>query len=202
MVIFLILYIIYWIKTLNVGCCSEVNRIFDSNFGICSSTEMAMYQGYWWNYPVLFPFLKDQRVLVVNSFDGLIKQQFESKNLSKIHEGFPDITDLLTVKTPFTFFNNGPHDNYQQTIEFIWSEILAIKDKFDTALVSCGPMGCIITDRIHKLNKNAIYMGSGLHNMFGISVGNPKNEYWISEIPKEYIPENYEKIEGGRYWKG
>jgi hypothetical protein len=192
--------IIDWIKTLNVGCSSEVNRIFDSNFDICSSKKMSIYQGYWWNYPVLFPFLKDQRVLVVNSFDGLIKQQFKSKNLSKIHEGFPDITDLLTVKTPFTFFNNGPHDNYQQTIEFIWSEILEIKDKFDTALVSCGPMGCIITDRIHKLNKNAIYMGSGLHNMFGISVSNPKNKYWISEIPKEYIPENYEKIEGGRYW--
>lgn len=162
---------------------------------------MAIYQGYWWNYPVLFPFLKDKRVLVVNSFDGLIKQQFESKNLSKIHKGFPDMSDLLTIKTQFTFFNNGPHDNYQQTTDFIWSEILAIKDKFDTALVSCGPMGCIITDRIHKLNKNAIYMASGLHRMFGISVSDPKNKYWISKIPQEYIPENYEKIECGRYWK-
>lgn len=31
--------IIDWIKTLNVGCCSEVNRIFNSNFDICASKK-------------------------------------------------------------------------------------------------------------------------------------------------------------------
>lgn len=193
-------HVIDWIKNLDVGCCSEVNRIFKKNFDVCGSEEFRPYQGYWWNYPAIFPLLEGKRVLVINSFDGLIKKQFESKNLNKIHKNFPEFKDLITIKTPFTFFNNGPHDNYLETIEFVWSQILSIKDNFDVALVSCGPMGCILTGRIHKLNKDALYMGSGLHRMFGISPSDPKNEYWIKEIPEEYTPKDYKKIEGGRYW--
>lgn len=186
-------HVIAWIRELNVSCCTH-------NFIVCESKEYAKYEGYWWNYPVLFPMLENKRVLVINSFDGLIRQQFENKYLDKIHKGFPDFQNLLTIKTPFTFFNSGPHKNYMETLEHVWSQVLSVYDQFDVALVSCGPMGCILTDRIHKLNKDAFYMGSGLHKMFGISPSDPKNEYWITEIPKEYIPEGYEKIEAGRYW--
>lgn len=122
-------------------------------------------QEYDWSDPdFIKPFLKG-RVLVINGFAPLIAQKY----------------GVIPLRTPFTFFNNGPHQNYFETLEDIISQV----PKFDVALVSCGSYGPLIANRIG----NSLVVGSGLQKIFP-----------LDNIPDEYKPEGYQMIENGRYW--
>lgn len=167
-----------------------------SNF---SSKFMAKNSDpFWYSYHKWYQILNNKIVLVINSFAPLMELQYKSGNLHKIDEKFPVFKDIISYRTPYTFFNNGPDANYFETLESMINEIQNID--FDVALVSCGAYACPIVDRIHT-NKVAISMGSGIHKMFGIDPQSKENSPFIlNKIPQEYIPENYMKIEGGRYW--
>jgi hypothetical protein len=66
----------------------------------------------------------------------------------------------------------------------------------------------MLCHKIHDvLNKDAIYVGGSIQTLFGIISSREKehgkikyDEYWISEIPKKYRPDNYKLIENGCYW--
>jgi hypothetical protein len=66
----------------------------------------------------------------------------------------------------------------------------------------------MLTHKIHtELNKDAIYLGGYIQKIFGIKnqrnnehVDINANNYWITEIPDEYKPQNYKLIENGCYW--
>jgi len=158
------------------------------------------YKNYWKKQESIYKFLGNKKILIVNSFASLIFKQYSSGNVHKIFNDFPRLADIDYIDFPYTFFNNGPHSNFFETLEYYF-ELIKLKH-FDLALISCGPYGCILVDRIVKvLGRDAYTMGSGITTMFGIQ---PKNHetYWIGEIPREYIPEGFEKIEKGRYWIG
>lgn len=154
----------------------------------------------------IFSMMNNKKVLVISSFDGLIKRQFESSNLKKIYDNFPNITKLETIKFPYCFHNNGPHENYFETLDIVFEEIKKID--FDIAILGCGAYGHMLSHKIDKeLNKDAIYVGGSIQTLFGIISSREKehgkikyNEYWITEIPVEYRPNNYKLIENGCYW--
>jgi len=154
----------------------------------------------------IYNFIKNKNVLVISSFDGLIMQQYNSNNVYKIYPDFPILKSLKTIKFPYCFNNNGPHNNYFETLEYIFS--LIKNTEFDIAILSCGSYGHMLTHRIDlELNKDAIYIGGNIQEMFGILCKREKdagfikpNEYWITTIPEEYIPSDYKTIEDGCYW--
>jgi len=150
--------------------------------------------------------IKNKKVLVISSFDGLIQSQYNSGNVYKVHANFPNLNGLSVVKFPYCFFNNGPHQNYFETMDAVFEEVK--KKDFDIALVSCGSYGHMMCHKIHQeLNKDAIYVGGSITVLFGILATREKNhcdlkinEYWVTEIPEEYKPPNYKMIENGCYW--
>ena len=66
----------------------------------------------------------------------------------------------------------------------------------------------MLCHHIHtELNRYANYIGRSIQTIFGIlskrekDCSNlPVNEFWITDIPEEYRPENYKAIENGCYW--
>jgi len=154
----------------------------------------------------IFDKMNGKKVLAISSFDGLIQLQYTSGNVQKIYEKFPLLAGLSTVKFPYCFLNNGPHENYFETLDAVFEEIK--KEDFDIALLGCGAYGHMLCHRIHaELGKDAIYIGGSIQTIFGIlskrekDCSNlPVNEYWITEIPEEYRPANYKQIENGCYW--
>jgi len=154
----------------------------------------------------IFERMSDKKVLVITSFDGLVESQYTSGNVYKIYAKFPVLKSLETVKSPYTFLNTGPHNNYFETLESLFAEISA-KD-FDIAILGCGTYGHPLCDWIHtKLQKDAIYLGGSIQTIFGILSSRerkcsnlPVDENWITNIPVEYRPDNYHKIENGCYW--
>jgi hypothetical protein len=153
-----------------------------------------------------FDYMREKKVLVISSFDGLIKQQFDSGNVYKIFPNFPIVKSLNVLKFPYCFFNNGPHDNYFETLDVIFHQLKSID--FDIALLACGSYGHMLCHKIHdELNKEAIYVGGSITNLFGILTTREResnkivtNEFWITEIPDEYKPPNYKMVENGCYW--
>lgn len=157
--------------------------------------------------PSIFDYIRNQRVLVISSFSGLIDKQYQSGNIWKIDNKFPEIKSLCTITTPYCFLNNGPHSNYHETLEYIFKLIENKKNNFDIALLGCGCYGHMLTHNIHnKLGKDAYYIGSNITTLFGIlskresNTVTSINEYWITEIPDEYKPKCYKDIENGCYW--
>ena len=153
----------------------------------------------------IFSYMAYRKVLVLSSFDGLIKKQYNSGNTQHIYNEFPNIK-LEVLKMPYCFFNNGPHKNYFETLEHIFNQIKHID--FDIALLACGCYGHMLGHKIHtELKKDSIYIGGDITTMFGILSERTKqdnkpitNEYWITHIPDEYKPHNYKLIENGCYW--
>jgi len=156
--------------------------------------------------PGIFSYLPGKRVLVISCFSGLIKSQYESGNVYKVYDFFPEIKGVETVTVPYCFLNNGPHNNYFETMEAIFQEVK--NTDFDIALLGCGAYGHMLCHKIHtELNKEAMYIGGSITNLFGILSSRERicsnlvtNEYWITEIPDEYKPANYKLIENGCYW--
>uniref|UniRef100_A0A6C0E1S4 GT-D fold-like domain-containing protein n=1 Tax=viral metagenome TaxID=1070528 RepID=A0A6C0E1S4_9ZZZZ len=154
----------------------------------------------------IFSMMHNKKVLIISSFDGLVKQQYESGNLNKIYVNFPNLIKLETIKFPYCFHNNGPHNNYFETLDTVFQEIKQID--FDIAILGCGAYGHMLCHKIDtELNKDAIYVGGSIQTLFGIASSREKqhgkiqiNEYWISDIPAEYRPVNYQLIENGCYW--
>lgn len=153
----------------------------------------------WYDYKDWYKILNTKKILLINSFAPLMQQQYESGNLHKIDPGFPVFSDINSYKTPYTFFNNGPDSSFFETLENIKRKISVIN--FDIAIISCGAYAPLLCDYVDSIGKTGICIGSRMHSMFGIDPKNKNNHLWISEIPKEYIPEGYEKIENGRYWR-
>ena len=185
---------------LNVYKNDFIQKYNITNFTILNGTEFQD------RIDSIFSMMNHKKVLVISSFDGLIKQQFESGNLNKIYSNYPNITNLHTIKFPYCFHNNGPHQNYFETLDVVFEEIKQID--FDIAILGCGAYGHMLCHKIEsELGKDAIYVGGSIQTLFGIISSREKehgkikyNEYWITDIPIEYRPANYKLIENGCYW--
>lgn len=160
-----------------------------------SLNDKSPNYNYWDNPEKMFPYLKG-RVLLVNSMAPLLVSQY--KNAHMVYKYMPEFEPIEQL-FPYCFFNNGPDKNGLETLYRILEEIKT-KD-FDVALISAGPYGCLIADELNKTGKTTLTVGSGISKLFTISPGKPQ-PFWLSEIPKEFIPEGFDKIEHGRYWIG
>lgn len=156
----------------------------------------------------IYDYIRDKRVLVVSSFGGLTKQQYDNGNIYKIYPNFPKIKSLDYINFPYCFNNNGPHENYFETCDVMYNKIKEKETSFDVILMSCAAFGHILTHKCHsELKKDIVYLGGSIQEMFGIASKREKeagfiktNEYWITQIPDEYIPKNCVPPEGGCFW--
>jgi hypothetical protein len=159
----------------------------------------------------LFNIIKNKNILVINSFSKLIKNQIDNNinNLKHIYHNFPDIEKVYEYTTPYTFFNNGPDNSILDTINNMCNEIENLNYNFDVAIISCGAYSSFIGNYItNNIKKDIFITGGYITRFFGIinkremdKFNNFENkECWVTSIPDEYKPNNYEKIEGGCYW--
>lgn len=155
------------------------------------------YYGIFYNH---YNYLEGKTVLVISAFSDLIEYQHKN-NVKQIFKNFPTFK-LITYTTPYTFMNDGPHNNFFETLDSLWYDIEKLD--FDIALLSCGNYAALLADKIDTIKgKNAIYMGRGCNYMFGIDPNKDPQKYpnWITTIPNKYIPPYFDKVENGIYWK-
>lgn len=126
---------------------------------------------FWKDMDMIKMLVAGKKILVVSSIGKLIEEKYDN---------------VIGYTTPTTHLNNGSDGNYFGTLDRVYSEL---PTDFDVALVSFGAYGCPLVDKICRSGKDAMTIGSGIYDLFP-----------VGEIPKEYIPNGYEKIEGGRYW--
>ena len=157
----------------------------------------------------IYDYIRDKRVLVVSSFGGLTKQQYDNGNIYKIYPNFLKIKSLDYINFPYCFNNNGPHENYFETCDVMYNKIKEKETSFDVILMSGAAFGHILTHKCHsELKKDIVYLGGSIQEMFRIASKREKeagfiktNEYWITQISDEYIPKNCVPPEGGCFWQ-
>lgn len=156
----------------------------------------------------IYKFIKNKRVLIISSFAKLIKIQYESENVYKIYNNFPQVKSMVYYTSPYTFFNSGPDNNSLETYKNICNDIIKINDDYDVMVISFGSYSNLIANYFDsKFNKETLTLGDQLQSIFGILNTRTRNnvkleneEYYIKKIPEEYKPNNYMKIENGCYW--
>lgn len=162
---------------------------------------------------LMYSLMKDKKVLIISPFGKLIKEQHDSQNVKKIYTNYPEIENMIYYTSPYTFFNNGPDNNILETCKKVYEDIEKIKDDFDIAIISFGAYSNLLGQYIdNNLKKDIFISGGNVSIWFGILNNrikqyNIKNniiynniEYYITEIPEEYKPIDYMKIENGCYW--
>jgi len=157
---------------------------------------------------LIFDFISNKKLLIISPFSKLVKQQIESGNCKKIYDNFPYIKNIYIYTHIYTFFNNGPYQNILETNEKVFNDIIQTIniELFDSVLISCGAYSNLYAEKFFNLGKNVCTIGGELHDFFGIMNKRNRNnittkqEYWIQNIPDEYKPKGYMKIEDGCYW--
>lgn len=162
---------------------------------------------------IVFDFIKDKKILIISPFSPIIKSQIENGNCKKIYNITPNIDKIYIYKFPYTFFNNGPDKNILETSENIFNDIIKnIDNDYESVLISCGAYSCLIAKKMYDNNKNVCVIGGDLQTFFGImnnrtmqyynenNIEIKNKDYWILNIPQEYKPIDYMKIENGCYW--
>ena len=94
-----------------------------SNFKLLNDTKFSS------RIANVYSKIANKKVLVISAFDGIIESQYNSGNVYKLGLNFPNITSLCTVKTPYCFLNNGPHNNYFETLNYIYD--MVVEKDFD-----------------------------------------------------------------------
>ena len=162
---------------------------------------------------IVFNFISGKKILIISPFSPLIKIQLESGNCKLIYENTPSINEIYTYKFPYTFFNNGPDNNIFETRDNVFAHIIDnIENNYESVLISCGAYSGLMAEKFYNIGKNVCVVGGDLQTFFGIMNTRTKKHYndnnleiknkdnWILNIPDEYKPENYLKIENGCYW--
>lgn len=165
------------------------------------------------NNEIIYKFIENKKILIISPFANLIKKQITSGNVAKIYPNMTDVNDIYAYEMIYTFFNNGPQTNIFETLDYIFTDINnKITDDYESVLISCGAYSVLFANKFYELGKNVCTIGGDLQTFFGIlnkrtidyynknNIDIKNKEYWITEIPDEYKPNGYEKIEGGCYW--
>lgn len=173
---------------------------FISSFNIAKESNCSIDFDLFDNKPLnhLNKFISDKRVLLVSCFADIIKQHHDNGRLHKFNPDIAQMKEIITYNCPYSFFNDGPHENYNETLQHAFDHIESLS--FDIALISYGAYASVLADHIyHTHNTTAIAYGGRLPSKFGVlSMGS--NPHRISQIPDRYICDKAFAIEGGRYW--
>jgi hypothetical protein len=159
--------------------------------------------------------LRDKRVLIVSP----LKQSIESQ-LPKIKDVYakvplmtPAWSSVAVVQSPLTqtayeSIGSVPDNLWINELERIITEIDAMQDQFDIAILGCGGYAMPLCLHIKSLGKASIMYGGALQLLFGI-IGQRwevMSKYRAVMTPAWIRPSNEEKppiwkdIEGGCYW--
>jgi hypothetical protein len=162
---------------------------------------------------IIFDFVKNKKILIVSPFSKLMKSQIDTGNWKHIYPNAPTVVNSCIYTFPYTFFNNGPHNDILETSQYLFNNIIeTINEEYDNVLISCGAYSCLMAKQFYDIGKNVCTIGGDLQVYFGILNGRQKKwykrdnielkneEYWIVNIPEEYKPNDYMKIENGCYW--
>ena len=164
------------------------------------------------NQEVVFRFIEGKKVLVISPFADLIISQYYTGNVARIFLNAPYIKKFVGYRFPYTFFNNGPHQNILETSDLIFHEIIQkYGTDYDSVLLSIGAYGCILAKKFYDIGKDVCIVGGNFQAYFGIMNRRFQNrnnkflniqnrQYWIMKIPDEYKPDGYMSIEDGCYW--
>jgi hypothetical protein len=189
--------------------CQEKSLSFWNYFQLHSVIKSQKYH--------LYNFIRDKRLLIVSSFSKLMAQQIHAGNPRKIDSNFPAVISVIPYTSPYTFFNNKydtlGHSNFFDTLNMMLEDISKINaSEFDVVIVSAGAYSAPLASSIRsRVRKPAMTIGGELQAWTGIANLRTRNEfkaknvslderYWITMIPDEYKPKDYQLIEGGCYW--
>jgi hypothetical protein len=209
-----VIYIEYMEKLLNFIKNSDIfqiclHRFEKTNKYIDTFKNLINIKSDYINYKTVYDFIANKNILIISPFSQLIKDQIDSGHVKKINNDFPDIKNIYIYRNSYSFFNKGLHNNILETVTNIIDEItLNIVDDYESVLISCGAYSCLLAEKLYNMGKNVCVVGGDLQTYFGILNGRSREknyhinnpEYWIVNIPEEYKPKDYMKIENGCYW--
>jgi hypothetical protein len=143
---------------------------------------------------IVYAFIKNTKLLIISPFAPLMKQQIDNGNCKRIYNDFPNINNVFDYRYPYTFFNDGPHNNILETLENEYTKIIKMYNinNYDSVIISCGAYSNLLAQKFYELNKNVCTVGGELQIFFGIAnqrvKGEANNFDW-----KTYV-ENYEDL--------
>lgn len=166
------------------------------------------FQGGTQNREQLYEFMRNKRVLVVNNLGKLFKQQYESGNLKKIYDCFPQIDSLEYFNNGYSFVNSGPHNDLFQTLDAKFKELGRIPNNYNAVVISAGAYSLLFAEYFIKQHKQVFILGGTLPLYFGVRTKrdislngfDDETRKLFIDVPKEMIPENANKVEDGCYW--
>jgi hypothetical protein len=161
---------------------------------------------------LVFDFIRDKEILIISPFATLFKQQIDSGNLKNIYLNTPNVKNIIAYNNIYTFFNKGPDNNIFETAEKIFDIIMKNNYNYKSVLISCGAYSIIFAKMFFNIGKNVLTIGGDLQTFFGVlnkrtndyyiknNIEPINKQFWITNIPDEFKPENFQKIENGCYW--
>jgi len=171
--------------------------------------EVDKYYSEYKKYYILNNFIDNKEVLIINPLSDLMYNQYKNKNVYHANNiTFSEIKNMIFYKNPYTFLNDGPHNNNIETVRDICNNISKITEKYECAVISCGSYSCLIADYIfNTLKKDVFVIGGTMNEQFALKTQRLKtffpdlsfNEFWI-DIPEYMKPSCYKEIEDGCYW--
>lgn len=164
------------------------------------------------NGPCYLPYFKDQKLLLVCPFSGLLKERATKETFESVWGKtgklwfYPRAVDF--VEFPYGFAK-ATHERFPTVIDLFDSIVQQIERKsFDVALIAAGGLSIPIASTIKNMGKVAIDLGGHLQFLFGV-VGkrwrteeNRKNIFtdsWI-DMPEKYKPKETNVCDKGAYW--
>lgn len=156
--------------------------------------------------------LEGKRVLLVHPFDVSIQEQYTKREtLFENPKILPEFDSLLTVRAKVSLAGERPKDclTWFDALESMKTDIRAIQDDFEIAILGCGAYGFPLAGWISRyLKKQAIHMAGSTQILFGIKgkrwdvhpeISALYNDNWVRPRPDE-TPANTIIVEGGSYW--
>lgn len=147
--------------------------------------------------------LKGKRVLVIHPFTESIEKNYKNRERLYEQEDFLPEFHLQTMKSVQSIAGEKTiYEDWFLALEAMKAQMRTYD--FDIALTGAGAYGFPLAEYAKELGKKGIHIGGPLQLLFGIkgkayhSMG-IYNEYWTEPLDSER-PENYKRVEAGRYW--
>jgi hypothetical protein len=150
-------------------------------------------------------------VLIISPYSTLMIRQFESGSMRHIRPDFSP-SDILGYRFPYLFGGDSKYASSLAAIDAIKEELSTFLESVDSVVLSCGCYGAPLSKYCHDRGKNVYYVGGDLQIFFGIMGGRWRpwlendehylatKQFWINEIPSEFIYKEHSKIEKSSYW--
>ena len=153
----------------------------------CDFSVLEGFENFWeW-----FSLLEGRTVLVLNSFEDSIRQQFvhRQKIFAHLNVRYPEF-HLKFIKTPITFNSSEfscpfPHRNFFETAEVLCDQVRDCE--FDIALLGAGAYTTPLTDTLQDMKKSHLQLGGMLQMYFGVYGGRYDTPFFRKFMNEDWI---------------